>query len=176
MPVLQCQGGMEMLRKLMLVALFLMVVAGSARAQDKIELFGGYSFEHLGTSPSRNLNGWEVTGQYKLMSWIGAVADVDGHYGRRTGSDTRLLSFMVGPQISMPAHISPFAHALVGVQHAATINASDNSIATAIGGGIDLRLLPFIGVRAIQVDEVFTRLFGGTQHNLRISTGVVIRF
>ena len=165
-----------MLRKLCMSAGLLLIISVSVHAQDKVELFGGYSFERFGTSPGRNLNGWEVSGQYKIMSWLGAVADVDGHYALPSSPDTRTVTFMVGPQISFPSRISPFAHVLVGLAHARSTEFTDTSVASAVGGGIDLRLVPFVSWRVFQVDEVFTRVFGGTQNSARVSTGLMVRF
>ncbi|HVA94975.1 MAG TPA: hypothetical protein VNI36_08745, partial [Candidatus Dormibacteraeota bacterium] len=88
-----------MVRKLLILMGLMLVVSLSARAQDGVEIFGGYSYEHLGSSPGHNLNGWEVAGQYKFLNWIGAVADLDAHYG---SPNDRTVDFMVGPQISLP--------------------------------------------------------------------------
>jgi hypothetical protein len=165
-----------MLRKIYLLTGLLLLFSVSAGAQDRVELFGGYSFEHFGTSPSRNLNGWEVSAQYKVLSWIGAVADIDGHYASPSGLDTRQVNFMVGPQISFPSHISPFAHVLVGIDHTRFGSSADTSVATAVGGGIDWHLVPFISWRVFQIDELYTHVFGGKQNSARVSTGVVIHF
>jgi opacity protein-like surface antigen len=52
---------------------------------------------------------------------------------------------------------------------------SDTSFATAVGGGIDYKIIRPIAVR-LQGDYVQTRLFGATQNNVRVSTGIVLRF
>ena len=166
---------LSMLRLSMLLALVLLA-AFSARAQDKVELFGGYSYERFGSSPGRNLNGWEISGQYKFMSWLGGVADLDAHYGSPSQIDNRALNFMIGPQLSFPGRISPFVHVLAGIGHDRVGGGSDTAFSTAIGGGVDLRLVPLISWRVVQADDVVSRFFGGTQHNARISTGVVFHF
>ena len=48
-------------------------------------------------------------------------------------------------------------------------------IATALGGGIDYRLIHGIAWR-LQGDEVHTRFFGGGQDHFRFSTGIDFRF
>jgi hypothetical protein len=40
----------------------------SAHEQDKAELFGGFSYMRFHSS---NLNGWEISGQYKVTDWLG---------------------------------------------------------------------------------------------------------
>ncbi len=111
-------------------------VAGNAQAQDKIEVFGGYSYLRASTSwdetllcpgppcavtivnPKLNLNGWEVSGVFKPNRWLGLGADFSGHYGSFNGASYHLQTYLFGPQISLPGKISPFAHVLVGGAHA----------------------------------------------------------
>jgi hypothetical protein len=158
----------------MLVGLFFLFSI-SARAQG-IDLFGGYSYERLNSSPARNLSGVEITGQYKFADWLGVAADVDGHFGLPSHPDARTLGVMVGPQISFPARLSPFFHVLAGIGHISSNGITDTSFEAAIGGGIDMRIAPLISWRIIQGDDVITRYFGGIQHNARVSTGLVFRF
>ena len=60
-----------MLRIISLVFGLCILASLSAQAQDKVEVFGGYSYLHFHASPSTNLNGWEVSGQYKFTDWLG---------------------------------------------------------------------------------------------------------
>ena len=130
-----------MVRKLSLLLGLLFFVSFTAHAQDlsdKVEVFGGYSFMHNDNRPDGNLNGWELSGQYKFTGWLGAVADFDGHYGGGTSVISQLL---FGPQVSFPARVSPFAHVLVGGAHEHMNGVgSDTSFAAAVGGGIDAKL------------------------------------
>jgi hypothetical protein len=52
---------------------------------------------------------------------------------------------------------------------------SDTSFATALGGGIDYKILRPLAWR-FQGDYIQTRFFSTTQNNLRLSTGIVLRF
>jgi Outer membrane protein beta-barrel domain len=157
-----------------LAAFFLASLTG--QAQDKVELFGGYSYEHYNGSPSANLNGWELSGQYKFARWLGGVADVDAHYGSPSGVNTRAVHYLFGPQISFPARVSPFFHVLIGGAHIRGVGGTNTSFGTAVGAGIDSRIAPFLSWRVIQFDYLGTRLFHVTQNDLRISTGLVVRF
>jgi hypothetical protein len=175
-----------MIRRLSL--LLGLVVLGSllpltAGAQDKFELFGGYSYMRVDATPAFNpgssgfnLNGWELAGQYKFMDWLGGVADFDGHYGSPSGVSTSINTFLFGPQVSWPTRVSPFAHILIGGAHVSTGPFSDTSFAVAIGGGIDTRLVHGIYWRIIEGDYLPTRFFGNTQNNARLSTGIVLKF
>jgi len=92
-------------------------------------------------------------------------------------------NYLFGPRVSVPAgRFRPFGELLIGAIHIAANSAtssasfgSDTSFATAVGGGIDYRLIRLLAWR-IQGDYVHTRLFGFGQNNVRISTGIVIRF
>ncbi len=52
---------------------------------------------------------------------------------------------------------------------------TDFSFATALGGGLDYKIIKPVAWR-FQGDYVRTSFFGGTQDNVRISTGIVLRF
>jgi opacity protein-like surface antigen len=72
--------------------------------------------------------------------------------------------------------IRPFAEALFGAGHISTNGAgSDTSFATALGGGVDYHLIPLVSWR-LEGDYVQTRFFSTTQNNVRLSTGIVLRF
>jgi hypothetical protein len=164
-----------MARRLLIPLGLIFLFSISAKAQG-IEVFGGYSYQRLDSSPSRNLNGVEITAQYKLANWLGVAADLDGHFVLPSQTDGRSLHFMVGPQISFPARISPFVHVLAGIGHVSNNGIGDTSFAAAIGGGIDMRIAPLLSWRIIQGDDLITHYFGGIQHSARVSTGIVIRF
>jgi hypothetical protein len=164
-----------MARRLLLLLGVFFLFSISAKAQT-IGLFGGYTYERLGTSPARNLNGVELAGQYKFASWLSAVADFDGHFGLPSGLDGRTLHFMAGPEISLPGRISPFIHVLGGIGHVYDNGFSSTSFASAFGGGVDWRIAPLLSWRVIQGDDIITHYSGGVQHSARISTGLIIRF
>jgi hypothetical protein len=164
-------------RKLsLLVALLFLVslaMGPRASAQDKVELYGGYSYFHLQNSPgANNLNGFILSGEYKFAPWFGAVGEVAGDYG----GGSSVTTYLVGPQVSFPARISPFAHLLIGGAHYGQTGFNDNSFATSLGFGIDMKIAPAFKWRIIEGDYVTTRFGGGTQNDARISTGIVFRF
>src|SRR5438045_988695 len=137
-----------------------------------------------------NLNGWNLSGQYKFLPFLGVVADFNGTYGTLDGVGTREHTFLFGPQVSLPARVSPFAHALFGVAKESqdpipppcpvgpivclgfVSLGADRSFATAVGGGIDVKLAPFLKLRLVQFDYVRTQLHGATQNQPRVSAGV----
>lgn len=209
------------MRKIKLLPALLLVFLVSSiplSAQDKIEVFGGYSYVRdpvqiftpigiagpvivtpPGTCPITgcppgigsfstvhvNTHGWEFSGNYKFTDWLGGVADFSGNYGSTHGSNLHLNTFLFGPQVSFPARVSPFAHALFGVAHESLSNSgvtgianlgTDTAFATAIGAGIDVKVVPFVFVRLIQFDYLLTRFGSQTQNQPRASAGIVIHF
>ncbi|HKW31913.1 MAG TPA: hypothetical protein VJN92_02835 [Candidatus Acidoferrum sp.] len=166
-----------MFRRLLLLLGLLLLASLSAQPQDKIEVFGGYSYMHFHNSPSANLNGWEIAGQYKFTDWLGGVADLDGHYGSSAGIGTSTYTYLFGPQISLPSRVSPFARLLLGGAHISQGGFGSSSFSMGLGGGIDIGLFhDQFYWRVIQTDYLMTQFGSHAQNNFRASTGIVIRF
>jgi len=181
------------------IAIFLLVGLANAQVPSG-NIFLGYSFENtsssaLGLNLSRpNLPGWEGSLEGKWLPWVGIVADFSGHYGSQTFQELvpagpgpvtvkvtgHELEVMFGPRVSIPVgKFTPFAEAMGGVAHINTGGSfpgpSNTSFATALGGGIDYRLIRLFAWR-VEGDYITTRFFNSTQNNLRLSTGIVFRF
>lgn len=135
------------------------------------------------TTSTINANGWEATAVFKPLRVFGLAGDITQEFGKTNGTSVRLDTYMLGPQISIPAkRFSPFAHVLLGLGHesigggAAIPPDTANAIAWAVGGGLDFKLSHLLSVRAIQVDYLGTRFYGQMDSRPRISAGVVIHF
>ncbi len=183
-----------------------MTLAVAAQEVPQVEIFGGYSMFHFDQQDANslaiaagvpagsftineNLHGWEGAVQFNINKWLGAVADVSGHYGvpfEATGGsvDGNTHNFLFGPQINFRAKkVKIFGHALFGVNYI-HVNAnppllpaefSDNAFGMALGGGIDLNVGNWFALRAGQLDYLFTdHNFGmGHQNPFRFSAGFV---
>jgi hypothetical protein len=184
----------------------LFLAAVQCRAQDKVELFGSYSYvrgaiEVRPATPAipcppnctppalvtqhANLNGWNLSGTYKLGGTLGLATDFSGHYGTLNGGSAHLNTFLLGPQLSYPGRVSPFIHALFGGAHesvaafstaASSSAGTDTNFASAIGGGIDMKASPLVSFRLIQIDYLYTHLYGRSQSQPRVSAGIVLHF
>jgi hypothetical protein len=187
-------------------ALFVPLLAIPCHAQDKFEAFGGYSYvrasetvvAQVGPPPGTNtfqenpnLNGWVASLQYMPFRGFGFAAEFGGEYGSLPqglgGESLHRTTFLFGPQFSFPGRISPFVHFLFGVAYESRAigppspgvfipSASGSGFADAVGGGVDIRMIPHVWVRAIQVDFLDTELFSGNHGQPRISAGVVFHF
>jgi hypothetical protein len=92
------------------------------------------------------------------------------------GSSVRKYTYLIGPRVSIPVgKFTPFAHFLVGAAHVNDRGDTDTTFATAIGGGLDYRLIKGLAWR-LQLDNVHTDFFHTGENHLRFSTGVDIRF
>jgi opacity protein-like surface antigen len=183
-------------------ALFLF--AGLANAQiPSGNVFLGFSYERTNstafgsslvqtTVTSPNLHGWEASFEGKILPFVGIVGDVSGHYGSQSFTEPTpngLLNinvtgheqeYLVGPRLSIPvSKFTPFAEVMVGAAHIHTGGTlpgpSNTSFATAVGGGLDYRLLGPVALRA-EGDYLRTKFFSSTQNNLRLSVGVAFHF
>jgi opacity protein-like surface antigen len=177
-----------------LISFCLLLFASAAHAQVPTSgnIFFGYSFYNtdLSSIDRANTNGFEGSLEGKVFPFLGIVADFDGHYGSQNFAqvcgdsicqvnlDVTEHNVLFGPRVSASVgRFRPFAEVLFGVGHVSLNNGggSDTSFASAVGGGLDYKVISPIALR-IQGDYVNTRFFGSTQNNLRLSTGVVFRF
>ena len=183
---------------LMGLAVFLLAALAAAQIPTSGNIFVGYSYENtdwsgLDSSLSRpNLHGWEASLEGKVFPHLGIVTDFAGHYGSQSftentvGGPVRInvtgheWELLFGPRLSIPVgNLTPFAEAMIGVAHihnGGTLpGPSNTSFSTALGGGLDYRLIKFLALR-LEVDYLQTRFFSTTQHNVRFSPGIVFRF
>jgi len=194
-------------------------VAGTARAQGAVEVYGAYSYfrpaitsEQGFTCPPgvlcipgpvvpptfvssrQNLNGWQVGGGFHVLPFLRVVGDFSGYFGPTTSnstSRTHQYIYLAGPEVSLPTRVSPFAHVLVGgthqmigfgtfpldsAGHNSVFPADNSGFTSAVGGGLDLKVVPLVWIRPVQFDYVMTRLGGSTQNQARVSAGIVFRF
>jgi hypothetical protein len=127
-----------------------------------------------------------LTGVFNAYHWIGVAADFGGNYGSVRGASTHVNTYLFGPQIRLPGPVSPFAHALIGAAHEKIAGAtndgffitpeSSNALAAGVGAGLDIKVLPLVSVRPIQLDYLVTRFRSSTQSQPRASAGLMIRF
>ena len=185
-----------------------------AQEAPRFNLFGGYSFASVdtnGLSSRQSANGWEMSISGNLTRWFAAEGDFSGYYktfpvNNLDATDFGLgilngkvgvhdFAFMGGPRVNFGPI---FAHALVGFDRltadasgtsdvigSVAASASQNSFASAFGGGIQQNIASHWALRA-SADYVLTRhnIFrvvnpsapAFTQNNFRFSAGVVFTF
>jgi hypothetical protein len=189
-----------MRKNLMLLAILVVGFLFTGRAQAQVQIFGGYSYLRpsvdvptttiCGTPPcpvtltptTLNLNGWEASASFNPIRILGFTADFSRNSGTVQGSDIHVQTYLFGPQVRFPGSISPFAHALFGaaqetIASSSTVaGSSATAFAWAAGGGLDVKLVPFVSLRLFQIDDLMTRFDSGTQHQLRASAGLVVHF
>lgn len=188
MPI--CQG-FPIRRKAAVWALVAFVLCPLASAQNllkapTVDVFAGYSYlrfdsKPLGFSDQLNLNGWnfELALPY-IYQGLGAVADVSANYGHELSA----YNFSIGPQYTVDVkNFRVFGHLLYGRSRdrlsfpgSSQLEPSNLARNISLGGGIDIPIGGRLSWRAVQGDYMFGKNFGGSQRNVRLSTGLVIRF
>jgi opacity protein-like surface antigen len=189
------------MRKIGFVAIAVLLFASLASAQVPTSgnIYVGYSFENTdwsgleSTLNRPNLQGWEASLEGKIFPHVGIVTDFSQHFGSANpGGPPPLLGpgmtnvtghgweILFGPRLSIPiGNITPFAEAMFGVGHisngGALPSSSNTSFATALGGGLDFKILRPLALR-FEGDYLQTRFYSTTQNAVRLSTGVVFRF
>jgi hypothetical protein len=152
-----------------------------AQSSPKEQVFGGYSYlrfdsTQIGFGSVSNMNGWNFSPAYNFTKHFGIAVEAGGHYGNHQ----RIYSFMAGPQLLFPhGNGIVFAHLLFGkAEDKVSLGYPDsnNRRAFALGLGYDHNFSPRVAFRVVQVDLLNTQLFGTSQNNLRVSTGVVFHW
>ena len=172
--------------------LLLFAFTGAASAQiPSGNIFIGYSVSQTHPNSPLFLNGWEGSLEGKFLPWIGIVADYSAGYGTNNVAppiacptsgcvpipqSVRRYTYMVGPRVSVPIRkFTPFVHGLFGAAHINDQGFTDTTFATAIGGGLDYRLIHGLAVR-VQADSLHTSFFNTGENHFRFTTGIDIRF
>jgi hypothetical protein len=172
--------------------------------KNKYDIYGGFASSHFNAGPAlipgANLGGFDIQGTMWLGMRLGATANVRGYYGTTgvvpnpygiRGPFIMEHLFMGGPSIRGPKneHAALTFHALVGGSYGIFDSAIDQgltgpnlglfsngvTLATALGGSLDLNRSPRISVR-ISPDYLLTRFGGVSQNEFAISVGVLYRF
>ncbi len=169
---------------ILVVTLGLLALPLLAQGQEypKAEIFGGYQYSHF--EGSINANGWNASATGNVNRYLGFTGDFSGTYKTISGVSGQAYTYTVGPALSLNHEgvINPFAHALVGGFHlnasmAGFGSGSLNGFAMLMGGGADVKVHRNFAIRAAQVDWMFFRSSGSnSSKNVRVSTGVVLRF
>ena len=110
------------------------------------------------------------------------VADVDMH--EPSNDSYRVTTLRFGPRMTRRAgeRVTTFAHFLAGGAHLSipslgSGSPTSNGFAMLMGGGVDIGIKPWFGIRAL--DGGYSGLHfsgGGWSHGMRLAGGVVFRF
>jgi hypothetical protein len=183
---------------LLTLIVFALPLDSAAQVIPHAALFGGYTWVHAKFNSSNpgagfSLNGWDGSLEVKPLPLVGIVADVSRQYASPMGVQENRTSILFGPQVSVPGfkRVIPYAHVMAGVIHGTTQQPSfcaavvgvtcppsltGNAFATAVGGGVDFKLAGPIWIRAIQVDWLHAGLNPDHHTQMRLATGLVLRF
>jgi hypothetical protein len=156
-------------------------------AQDfpKAEVYGGYQYMRLtnidNSGVNINGNGWtaSLTGNFNHV--FGVVGDFGGAYKTISGVDTKVYTYTGGPvaNLNSGGTINPFVHALFGGTRFTASNGgstSSNGFTMMYGGGVDVKMSKILALRG-QADWVYFHVSGvSLSNNVRLSTGIVLRF
>jgi hypothetical protein len=192
--------------------LLLTMVSGAQTSYPKFEVPVDFSFinvhPNLPVITSFNVFGGGVGGVYNFSSFVGLKADFQ-FYTQGTGVRNTLehngfpagqlsanfTTYLFGPQFKKHSgKFQPFGEALFGVAHSNEFaqiledegitnkSSTDGAFAMEFGGGLDYAIIPYVELRPVEVDYLFTRFgvngttYTGSQNNFKYSTGVNFQF
>jgi hypothetical protein len=139
----------EIMKKLIALAVVIMLSTAAFCQENRAEIFGGYSFTNEGLSPSLkpvgldrvNAHGWDTSFAYVVKKEFAIKADFAGAYSKLETlgvnlGDLSVHTFLFGPLFTIPAgdRVVPFVHALFGVAHGKFTPSSLVSTAAADAG------------------------------------------
>jgi hypothetical protein len=174
------------------VAQHVLPQATEPSAFPPVSLYAGYSYASVDTNGLDGRvggNGFETSAAFGFNRWLAAESDFGAYYhnfplpaylGLGPVANVHDFSFLAGPRISYgPA----FFHVMIGVDRLTgsvpVLSLSQNSFATAMGGGVQVPIAhSHFGFRA-SADYVVTQHNivslgpGFAQNNLRVSAGIV---
>jgi len=169
----------------LLAALLAVAPRSTAQVAPRWEVFGGYSYRHMDTTPLgfsdwSNLNGWNAEGMFNLTPKWSFTLDLSGHYGNHIHD----FDYMIGPQFNWRRDKSKlFGHVLFGkgqntleISNGLQDNVKSIGRAVAVGVGYDWDFTPRFTIRVGQADFINTYTFGTNQNDIRVSTGLVFHF
>jgi opacity protein-like surface antigen len=174
-------------------SLFAVTAQAQESERDRVEVFAGYSYVRANPATAGtkgfSLNGGSASIGYNINNWLSGVADFGGYNDSNilgSGVNGTLATYLFGPRVSYRrfSRVTPFGEVLFGGAHFGSnvFSAnSQNAFAMSLGGGLDYRVSSHLAVRAAKVDYLLTRFAEPTistqnQNNLRVSTGIVLRF
>ena len=161
-----------------------------------VEISFGYSYLRANKSPGQcgcfSMDGGNAEAAFHAWRWLSAVAELTGERTSAVNGGSQglsLVSFTAGPRFTYPIHhrYAPFAQALFGIVHGFNsyfpvsegVTGAANGFAMIAGGGLDVRVRPWLALRPIQAGYFLTGLPNGgnnRQDSLRLSAGLVLRF
>jgi len=163
--------------------------------KQKVELAVGYTYLHTNAPPGGcgcfSMNGADAELGYSFTKHWTGVLDFGWDYNgnvNSSGADLLLTNAMAGVRyrVLTKSRWKPFAeieagnsNAQGGLSPAKLGVGRANVFALAAGGGLDLPLSRHLAWRVADVDylaTLFSNVDNNHQNNLRVSTGIVMRF
>ena len=171
---------------------------GIMYSNNRVDTQGAFTAAGVGND-REGFNGVNVDAGYNFSRYVGVKGDFSYHQKSQdftipgisgpVNVDVKLSQFMGGVKIqdnSTDTVVRPFAQLLVGVAHVegdvtgniigGNVNDSDNGLAAAVGGGLDIRVHRNVDIRAIKVEYNPNRFNGETSNNIRLGVGLNFRF
>jgi outer membrane protein OmpA-like peptidoglycan-associated protein len=164
------------------------------RITPKFEIAGMFDYVNFnpgGGFSSFNNYGGSGSFTWNASRWIGLTEELGGlSYNRNVNGSSihgGITTYLVGPRLNLRKfdYFIPWAEFLLGGAHAGppmTGTVSQSSFTLAAGGGVDIALTRNIVWRFAEIDYLMTNFTGSTlggngrQDNLRLGSGIVLRF
>ncbi|MGA2096270.1 MAG: OmpA family protein [Candidatus Acidiferrum sp.] len=160
----------------------------------KFEVAGMFNYVNYNPGdPFQTFSAYGGSGSFtwNVNKWLGFTEELGGlSYNRNVNGSSihgGLTTFLAGPRLNIRKfkYFVPFGEFLLGGTHAGvplTGTSGQSSFSILAGGGVDVVLTKNIAWRFAEIDYLMTNFSGsslggnGRQDNLRLGTGIVVRF
>jgi hypothetical protein len=163
----------------LLAVAFAMTVLASPSAEAQANVSAGYQFGHVSADGfgENYPGGWYVDASAVVLPMVAVVGQVGGIYKSVDGVTAHAYDFLGGVRVLATAvpRVTPFAQVLVGGVNAGGGGSSSNAFSLELGGGLDFKAVPGIGLR-IGVDyrrDFYSASDGGADNVVAVVLGVV---
>lgn len=163
---------------LALLAVFAAPGWSQEAAPSELHVFGGVSYYNADTAPRRNLWGLQGNVDWNFHRHVGITVDLGGQFNSFSDAGTiQAYEALFGPRFFVRRNkFTGFVNTLAGVTHIRGGRGSGKTFALGFGGGLDVNVSDRVAVRLLKVDYIPARGFGVWTHEVRVGTGVVLKW
>jgi hypothetical protein len=158
-------------KRLLAVSAMVLFASMFAMGQDIASFFGGYQYTNVGQLGQHTSvpKGWNFDVALKVARHTSIVGDFAGAYK----NNSKIHTGMLGPRYAARfGKVTPFVQGLIGGAR----GTGSLRLSMDLGGGIDVSTSKHLAWRVAKIDYNFIKDSHGNLNNVRVSTGIVLRF
>lgn len=158
----------------------LLISAGLAAAQSKMEASVGWNFTHDDEGDGyTQLNGWYGSLSYNLTQHLGLTFEHESYWGAFKNISTNQHVWLGGVNwklLSSEHKISPFVQPLTGDTRSSYAGTIQHAFTFQVAGGADIKLAGPVSLELVPAEYVFERQGGQSLNSYTATVGLQFSF